>query len=92
MRASGMRPEHTLAAYELALVQGADFVELDLVATSDGVLIARHENALAMVQLDGNGAIARDETGRPLLREETTDVAHRPEFADRLTVKRELRK
>jgi glycerophosphoryl diester phosphodiesterase len=85
--ASGMRPEHTLAAYELALVQGADFIELDLVATSDGILISRHENALAMVRLDENGAIVRDESGKPLLREETTDVAHRPEFADRLTVK-----
>jgi glycerophosphoryl diester phosphodiesterase len=82
-----MRPEHTLAAYELALVQGADFIELDLVATGDGVLIARHENALAMVQLDEEGRIARDEGDSPLLREETTDVADRPEFANRLTVK-----
>ncbi|TNF81148.1 MAG: glycerophosphodiester phosphodiesterase, partial [Gammaproteobacteria bacterium] len=85
--ASGLRPEHTLAAYELALVQGADFIELDLVATGDGVLIARHENALAAVQLDEEGRIARDEDGAPLLRWETTDVAHRPQFADRLTVK-----
>lgn len=85
--ASGMRPEHTLAAYELALVQGADFIELDLVATSDGVLISRHENALAMVRLDAHGGILRGEDGAPLLREETTDVANHPEFADRLTVK-----
>lgn len=83
-----MRPEHTLAAYELALVQGADFIELDLVATSDGALISRHENALAMVRLDANGEIVRDGNGAPELREETTDVASRPEFADRLTVKR----
>jgi glycerophosphoryl diester phosphodiesterase len=41
--ASGLRPEHTLAAYELAIEQGADFVEPDLVSTKDGVLIARHE-------------------------------------------------
>ncbi len=85
--ASGMRPEHTLAAYELAMAQGADFIELDLVATGDGILIARHENALAMVRLDEQGQIVRDENGKPVLREETTDVAHRPEFADRLTVK-----
>ncbi len=85
--ASGMRPEHTLAAYELALVQGADFIELDLVATADGVLISRHENALAMVQLAESGAILRDADGTPVLREATTDVADRPEFADRLTVK-----
>jgi len=41
--ASGYLPEHTLAAYELAIVQGADFIEPDLVSTKDGVLIARHE-------------------------------------------------
>ena len=41
--ASGYRPEHTLEAYKLAIEQGADFIEPDLVATKDGVLIARHE-------------------------------------------------
>ena len=41
--ASGYRPEHTLASYALAIEQGADFVEPDLVSTSDGYLIARHE-------------------------------------------------
>lgn len=45
--ASGYRPEHTLAAYELAIDQGADFIEPDLVATKDGVLIARHENEIS---------------------------------------------
>ncbi|MFV2089600.1 MAG: glycerophosphodiester phosphodiesterase family protein [Pseudomonadales bacterium] len=85
--ASGQRPEHTLAAYQLALDQGADFVELDLVATRDGALIARHENALAVVALDSSGAIVRDQGGTPRIREATTDVAERGEFADRLTVK-----
>jgi len=64
--ASGYRPEHTLASYRLAIEQGADFIEPDLVATRDGVLIARHEN-----ELSG-----------------TTDVAARPEFADRRCRKR----
>ena len=41
--ASGYLPEHTLEAYELAIRQGADFIEPDLVSTKDGVLIARHE-------------------------------------------------
>jgi glycerophosphoryl diester phosphodiesterase len=41
--ASGYLPEHTLEAYALAIKQGADFIEPDLVATKDGVLIARHE-------------------------------------------------
>ncbi len=45
--ASGYRPEHTLAAYELAVAQGADFIEVDLVSTRDGVLVARHENELS---------------------------------------------
>lgn len=45
--ASGYRPEHTLAAYELAIALGADFIEPDLVSTKDGVLIARHENEIS---------------------------------------------
>ncbi len=44
--ASGYRPEHTLASYRLAIEQGADFIEPDLVATRDGHLIARHEPML----------------------------------------------
>jgi len=44
--ASGYLPEHTLAAYELAIAQGADFVEPDLVATADGRLVVRHENEI----------------------------------------------
>jgi glycerophosphoryl diester phosphodiesterase len=63
--ASADRPEHTLAAYRLAIEQGADFIEPDLVVTKDGVLIARHEP-----EIGG-----------------TTDVADRPEFADRRTTK-----
>ncbi|MBD3558873.1 glycerophosphodiester phosphodiesterase, partial [Planktothrix sp. FACHB-1355] len=63
--ASGWRPEHTLAGYELAIDLGADFIEPDLVSTQDGVLIARHEN-----EISG-----------------TTDVADRPEFANRKTAK-----
>ena len=45
--ASGYRPEHTLASYELAARMGADFVEPDLVSTKDGVLVARHENEIS---------------------------------------------
>ena len=43
---SAQRPEHTLAAYVLAMHQGADYIEPDLVCTKDGVLVARHENNL----------------------------------------------
>ncbi len=45
--ASGYRPEHTRAAYELAFDQGADAVEPDIVATRDGVLVLRHENEIS---------------------------------------------
>lgn len=44
--ASALRPEHTLGSYAKAIADGADFVEPDLVATKDGVLVARHENAI----------------------------------------------
>jgi glycerophosphoryl diester phosphodiesterase len=44
--ASGERPEHTLESYRLAVEQGADYIEPDLVMTRDGVLIARHENEI----------------------------------------------
>ncbi|UXH76706.1 glycerophosphodiester phosphodiesterase [Roseateles amylovorans] len=73
--ASGYLPEHTLAAYWMAIEQGADFVEPDLVITKDGVLVARHENAIAILNADGS------------VREATTDVAERPEFAARKTTK-----
>ena len=63
--ASAYRPEHTLAAYELAARTGADFIEPDLVSTKDGVLVDRHEP-----EISG-----------------TTDVAQRPEFADRRATK-----
>ena len=69
--ASGSRPEHTLESYRLAIEQGADYIEPDLVSTRDGVLVARHENALALLRPDGS------------LQEATTDVAERPEFAAR---------
>ncbi len=62
--ASGMRPEHTLAAYDLAITQGADFIEPDLVMTADGVLVCRHDRYLST----------------------TTDIADRPDFADRRSV------
>ena len=59
--ASGYLPEHTLAAYALAILQGADYIEPDLVMTRDGELVSRHDNELGL----------------------TTDVAQRPEFAER---------
>lgn len=63
--ASGYLPEHTLEAYRLGVEMGADYIEPDIVMTSDGVAIARHDNVLDL----------------------TTDVATRPEFADKRTTK-----
>jgi glycerophosphoryl diester phosphodiesterase len=45
--ASGLLPEHTLEAYQLAIEQGADVIEPDLIASKDGVLFARHDPNLA---------------------------------------------
>lgn len=45
--ASGYRPEHTLASYQLAIEMGADYIEPDLVSTKDHVLVARHENDIS---------------------------------------------
>ncbi|OOC55679.1 MULTISPECIES: glycerophosphodiester phosphodiesterase family protein [Nocardiopsis] len=44
--ASGHRPEHTLASYELGARHGGDFIEMDLVATRDGRLVCRHEQEI----------------------------------------------
>ncbi|MEH2043005.1 esterase-like activity of phytase family protein [Nostoc sp.] len=71
--ASGYRPEHTLESYKQAIERGANFIEPDLVVTKDGVLIARHEPALAVLNADGT--VNFNNT--------TTDVYKHPEFADR---------
>lgn len=66
--ASGERPEHTLAAYELAIERGADFIEPDLVVTKDLVLVSRHENELS----DTTDVASREEFEH-LRREKTID-------------------
>ena len=45
--ASGERPEHTRSAYALAVEQGADGLEVDVVSTKDGVLVCRHEHQIS---------------------------------------------
>ena len=47
--ASAARPEHSLAAYELAHTQGADLIEPDLVCSRDGVLVCLHDLTLERV-------------------------------------------
>ncbi len=57
--ASGYLPDHTLEAYALAIEQGADYIEPDLVATQDGYLIARHEpNLIATTNVAGHSEFA----------------------------------
>jgi glycerophosphoryl diester phosphodiesterase len=65
--ASGLRPEHTLAAYSLAIDQGADFIEPDLVPTRDGVLVARHENEIGeTTDVADRAAFARRRTRKTI--------------------------
>lgn len=66
--ASGERPEHTLAAYELAIDLGADYIEPDLVVTKDLALVARHEN-----ELSGTTDVASREEFEHMRREKTID-------------------
>ncbi|MGV6872832.1 glycerophosphodiester phosphodiesterase [Pseudochelatococcus sp. B33] len=73
--ASALRPEHTVASYLKAIEDGADVIEPDLVITKDGVLVARHENAIAILDADGS------------IKEATTNVAELPQFTDRKTTK-----
>ena len=71
--ASGFVPEHTLQSYRLAIKLGADYIEPDLVATKDGVLIARHEPIIG----DSDPATTGD----------STNVGDHPEFASRETTR-----
>ncbi len=66
--ASGERPEHTLAAYERAIDQGADYIEPDLVPTRDGVLVARHET-----EISGTTDVAAHEEFESRRRSKTVD-------------------
>ncbi|MFW9260732.1 esterase-like activity of phytase family protein [Nostoc sp. CALU 546] len=74
--ASGKLPEHTLEAYKQAIADGADFIEPDLVVTKDGVLIARHEPALAILNADGTLNLSNTTT-------DVYDITKYPQFADR---------
>src|SRR5215213_6780347 len=71
--ASGYLPEHTIQSYRLAIKLGADYIEPDLVATKDGILIARHEPFI--------GDSDPNTTG------DSTNVGDHPEFASRETTR-----
>ena len=74
--ASGYRPEHTLAAYALAIDMGADFIEPDVVMSKDGTPVVRHENALAVLDPAAN-----------IVAEATTNVHELAQFAARRATK-----
>ncbi len=75
--ASGYRPEHTLEAYRVAIQQGANFIEPDLVLTKDGVPIARHEPLFGATAVNGVAVPRTNEYT-------TTNIFDHLEFADRL--------
>jgi glycerophosphoryl diester phosphodiesterase len=61
--ACGERPEHTMGSYRLAIAEGADYIEPDLVMTRDGVLVCRHENEIsATTNVADHGEFARRRT------------------------------
>jgi glycerophosphoryl diester phosphodiesterase len=74
--ASGFLPEHTLQSYRLAIKLGADYIEPDLVATKDGVLIARHEPIIG----DSDPTTTGDST-------DVGDAVKYPQFAGRETTR-----
>ena len=86
--ASGYLPEHTLEAYSLAIAQGANFIEPDLVMTRDGELLARHEPLLGRVDLNADGSI-KLVNGNPVLNrtDTSTNVWELAKYTDRLKVK-----
>ena len=72
--ASGERPEHTIASYTVAIDQGADYIEPDLVLTKDGVLVARHENAISeTTDVADHAAFADRKSTKVIDGHETTD-------------------
>src|SRR5262245_8762067 len=81
---AGLRPEHTLEGYQLAIDMGADFVEPDLVSTKDHVLIARHEPVLAAIKTDANENPLKNPDGSYQISERTTNVNEIAKFQDRV--------
>ena len=80
--ASALFPEHTLAAYAKAIADGADYVEPDLVCTKDGVLVARHENAIT----DTTDVATRTEFARRKTRKLIDGAAHEGWFVSDFTL------
>ncbi|HEX5831604.1 MAG TPA: glycerophosphodiester phosphodiesterase [Gemmatimonadaceae bacterium] len=83
------RPENTLAAFDLALDQGADGIELDVHATRDGVVVVHHDaelrgdgepariSELTLTELRGRAASRAPDEGVPTLAEVLALVGER---------------
>ncbi|MBI4234224.1 MAG: glycerophosphodiester phosphodiesterase [Chloroflexi bacterium] len=76
--AAGSAPENTMAAFELALNQGADAIELDVHLSKDGVPVIIHDHTLERTS-NGKGLVAW-QTVREL-RELDAGAWFRPQFA-----------
>jgi glycerophosphoryl diester phosphodiesterase len=101
---SAAQAEHTLAAYELALEEGADALECDVRLTRDGVLVCVHDRRIDRVS-DGRGVLSTLELaqlsdldfaswkarqGDPLLEAAWEEVEQDPERRSVLTLERLL--
>jgi len=99
---SASAAEHTLAAYELALTEGADSLECDVRLTRDGVLVCVHDRRIDRVS-DGRGVLSTLELadlaqldfaswkaghGDPLLAAAWAEVEQDPERRSVLTMER----
>jgi len=54
--ASAVEPEHTFDAYDQALKDGAEYIEIDLRRTADGELVAMHDETVDRTT-DGKGLV-----------------------------------
>jgi glycerophosphoryl diester phosphodiesterase len=81
--ASGRAPEHTHAAYDLALELGADYIEHDLQQTADGVLVILHDETLDRTARGPTDACSGPVGGKTLAQLRNCDfgIAHSSEFA-----------
>lgn len=61
---AGLAPEHTIASYDLALENGADYIEQDLRMTSDGVLVVVHDEDLDRTTREDRRRTARVPSAR----------------------------
>ena len=80
--ACGYVPEHTLTSYFIAMQDGVDYVEPDLVMTKDGVLVARHEN-----EIGGTTDVARHpEFAQRRARKTIDGIVHEGWFTEDFTL------